>query len=127
VGRVAVYGACSAQGIQGIEALGRFVALRCRSGTQSVKSTSYRLGNGYLCGFKPNQTSKSRYTTRRVDFFAALIVPKDIWYIIPASVVLQTLSSTLMLCPVQQPMRDCYLYQGYREAWKLLRGGPKHG
>jgi hypothetical protein len=92
-----------------------------------VKSTSYQLGNGYLCGFKPNQMSKSRYTTRRIDFFAALIVPKDIWYIIPAPVVLQTMSSTLMLCPVQEPMRDCFLYEGYREAWKLLRSEPQHG
>jgi PD-(D/E)XK endonuclease len=91
-----------------------------------VKSTSYRLANGYLCGFKPNQTNKSRYTTRKVDFFAALIVPEDVWYVIPAAVVLKTKSSDLMLCPVQQPMRDRYLYEDYREAWKLLRSRTNH-
>jgi hypothetical protein len=32
-----------------------------------------------------------------------------------------------MLCPVQEPMRDCFLYEGYREAWKLLRSEPQHG
>jgi PD-(D/E)XK endonuclease len=68
-----------------------------------VKSTSYRLANGYLCGFRPNQ-KKKRYNRRKVDFFAAYIVPEDVWYIIPAAVVLKTKSSDLMLCPVQ-PMR----------------------
>jgi PD-(D/E)XK endonuclease len=92
-----------------------------------VKSTSYRLANGYLCGFKPNQTNKSRYTTRKVDFFAALIVPEDVWYVIPAFIVLKTKSSDLMLCPVQPMRRDCYKYEGYREAWNLLRSGPKSG
>jgi PD-(D/E)XK endonuclease len=86
-----------------------------------VKSTSYRVANGYLCGFKPNQTHKSRYTTRKVDFFAALIIPEDVWYILPASVVLKTKSSYLMLCPVRQPESYRFHYEHYREAWKLLR------
>jgi hypothetical protein len=89
-----------------------------------VKSTSYRLANGYLCGFRPNQRKK-RYDRRKVDFFAAYIVPEDVWYIIPAAVVLKTKSSDLMLCPVQPMRRDCYRYEGYREAWKLLRSGSK--
>jgi hypothetical protein len=86
-----------------------------------VKSTSYRLANGYQCGFHPSQTSKP-YTTRTVDFFAAYVIPEDVWYIIPASVVLKTKSSDLMLCPVQPMRRNCYRYESYREAWKLLRG-----
>lgn len=85
-----------------------------------VKSTSYRLGSGYQCGLRPNERRK-RYTRRQVDFFAAYIVPEDVWYIIPASAVLRTKSCDLMLCPVQTPRRDSYLYEGYREAWKLLR------
>jgi hypothetical protein len=89
-----------------------------------VKSTSYRLANGYLCGFRPNQRMK-RYARRKVDFFAAYIVPEDVWYIIPAAVVLKTKSSDLMLCPVQPMRRDCYKYEGYREAWHLLRGGKR--
>jgi hypothetical protein len=87
-----------------------------------VKSTSYRLANGYLCGFRPNQRRK-RYARRKVDFFAAYIVPEDVWYILPASVVLKTKSSDLMLCPVQPMRRNCYRYEAYREAWKLLRSG----
>ena len=87
-----------------------------------VKSTSCRLANGYLCGFRPNQKGDP-YTTRKVDFFAAYIVPEEVWYVIPAAVVLKTKSSDLMLCPVQPMRRDCYKYEGYREAWKLLRSG----
>jgi hypothetical protein len=89
-----------------------------------VKSTSYRVGNGYLCGFKPNQKSK-RYTAWQLDFFAAYIVPEDVWYIIPAIVVLKTKSNNLMLCPVQPMRRDCYKYEHYREAWEQLRGTTK--
>jgi len=85
-----------------------------------VKSTSYRLGNGYLCAFKPNHQG-GRYTTRKVDFFAAYVIPKDAWYILPAPVVLKTKSNMLMLCPIQPTRRkDSYRYESYREAWKLL-------
>jgi len=87
-----------------------------------VKSTSYRLANGYLCGFRPNLKAR-RYTTRKVDFFAAYIVPEDVWYVIPATVVLKTKSCDLMLCPVQSMRRNCYKYEAFREAWKLLRNG----
>jgi hypothetical protein len=89
-----------------------------------VKSTSYRVGNGYLCGFKPNRRTK-RYTAWQVDFFAAYIVPEDVWYVIPAVVVLKTKSNDLMLCPVQPMRRDCYKYEHYREAWEQLRGTTK--
>jgi hypothetical protein len=89
-----------------------------------VKSTSYRLGSGYQCACRPNERSK-RYTTRKVDFFAAYVVPEDVWYIIPASVVLKTKSCDLMLCPVQPRRRDSYLYEHCREAWHLLRSAKK--
>jgi hypothetical protein len=97
----------------GIEHRGRLLRVQ-------VKSTSYRLGSGYQCACQPNAKSK-RYTTRKVDFFAAYIVPEDVWYIIPAAVVLKTKSCDIMLCPVQRMRRDSYLYEHYREAWHLLR------
>lgn len=85
-----------------------------------VKSTSFRYQNGYLCGFKSNTKGK-RYTRRKVDFFAAYIVPEEVWYIIPACVVLKTKASNLMLFPAQAMQRDYFKYEGYREAWGLLR------
>jgi hypothetical protein len=102
----------------GIELRGRLLRVQ-------VKSTSCRLSNGYQCSCRPNQKSRP-YTRRMVDFFAAYIVPEDVWYIIPASVVFKTKSSDLMLCPVQKRVRrDGYKYESYREAWKLLRSGKK--
>ena len=90
-----------------------------------VKSTSFQLANGYLCAFKPNRRGK-RYTTRNVDFFAAYVIPENVWYVLPSSVVLKTKGHDLMLCPVRQPKCDRYLYEEYREAWKLLRGVTTH-
>src|SRR5712672_394955 len=88
-----------------------------------VKSTSHRVANGYQCGFRPNLKSRRRYTTRKIDFFAAYVVEEDVWYIIPSAVVLKTRSLCLMLCPVrkQQKRSDGYVYECYREAWHLLR------
>jgi|SRR5580704_879375 hypothetical protein len=90
-----------------------------------VKSTSFRLGNGYLCGFSSNQRGK-RYMKWQVDFFAAYVIPEDVWYIIPAAPVLKNKGTALMLCPVRPMRRDCYQYEGYREAWKLLRSQARH-
>ncbi|MGA8503477.1 MAG: group I intron-associated PD-(D/E)XK endonuclease [Candidatus Sulfotelmatobacter sp.] len=89
-----------------------------------VKSTSFRKGNGYLCGFSSNQRTK-RYTRRQVDFFAAYVIPEDMWYIIPAGAVLKKKGTELMLYPLQAVRRDRYKYEVYREAWKLLRDGTK--
>jgi hypothetical protein len=89
-----------------------------------VKSTSYRIGNGYLCSFKPNHRG-GRYSTRKVDFFAAYVIPEDAWYILPARVVLKTKSDNLMLCPGRPKAKsDANRYEIYLEAWKLLRTTP---
>jgi hypothetical protein len=131
VGGVAVHGAGGAQAIQGLEALGRFgpvydvgVEHGRRFLRVQVKSTSFRKGNGYLCGFSSNQRSK-RYTRRQVDFFAVYVIPEDLWYIIPAAAVLKKKGTELMLYPLQPMRPDRYKFEVYREAWKLLRDGTK--
>jgi hypothetical protein len=85
-----------------------------------VKSSSCRIGNGYLCAFKPNRHG-GHYSTSQVDFFAGYIIPQNAWYILPSRVVLKTKSNDLMLCPVRIPKRNRYIYEHYREAWPLLR------
>jgi hypothetical protein len=83
---------------------------------------------GFQSAHKVNRLSnqrRKRYARGKVDLFAAYIVPEDVWYIIPAAVVLKTKSSDLILCPVQPMRRNCYRYEGYREAWKLLRSGKR--
>jgi hypothetical protein len=84
-----------------------------------LKSTDHRWCSGYLCGFKPGDYT-ANYTTKKVDHFAAYVLPEDAWYIIPAWVVLSKRSTDLALCPVQKRKLDKYKYEVYREAWGLL-------
>lgn len=66
-----------------------------------VKSTTFQTGNGYLCRMKPNPRTP-RYTADQLDFFAAYVIPKDAWYLIPSGVILRR-RGDVMLCPVRQP------------------------
>jgi hypothetical protein len=91
-----------------------------------VKSTIYRVGTGYRCDFEPNRRT-SPYTLKQVDLFAACIIPENAWYLIPARVLVNGdhLKKGPMLCPVQRLKKNRYLYEGYREAWGLLRVKPE--
>ena len=85
-----------------------------------VKSTDCRTEYGYLCQFKPNAHSKP-YTLKQIDFFAAYVIPADVWYVIPAPVLLrgrQKKAVTLLPAKPRHPER--YKCEGYREAWGLL-------
>ena len=93
-----------------------------------VKSTACRSGTGYFCQFKPHYLS-APYTLRQVDFFAAYVIPQDVWYVIPARVLLQgRRKEAAMLCPMRPLRKNRYRYERYREAWALLRekGGKQN-
>jgi hypothetical protein len=63
-----------------IETGGRFLRVQ-------IKSTMYLRSEGcYLCGVRPCKTSKP-YCRGEFDFVAADVIPEDVWYIIPARVV----------------------------------------
>jgi hypothetical protein len=87
-----------------------------------VKSTTYRVAAGYLCQFKPNHLKKHDYTIQQIDLFAAYVIPEDVWYLIPAALLLGERRKTMaMLCPVIPPAKKaCYRYECYREGWNLL-------
>ena len=87
-----------------------------------VKSTAYRVGAGYLCQFKPNYRKKLDYTLKQIDLFAAYVVPADVWYLIPAALLLGPRRFTMaMLCPVSPPAKKkSYRYECYKDAWSLL-------
>jgi hypothetical protein len=61
------------------------------------------------------------YDLKDVAFFADYVVPRNIWYLIPAAVIL-TPSPTMAIavCPEVLPSWDCYRYERHREAWGLL-------
>ncbi len=88
-----------------------------------VKSTSCRTEFGYLCQFKPGAGSQP-YTLKEVDFFAAYIIPEEVWYLFPAGILLGGRRKKAMtLLPVNPRHPDRYKYECYREAWTLLGVG----
>ncbi len=91
-----------------VEANGSFLRVQ-------VKSTDYKGPLGYSCSFLRCPRT-SRYTADELDFFAAYIIPMDVWYIIPVDVALRV-TGTLLLNPSRRGQR----YQSYMEAWHLLR------
>ncbi len=82
-----------------------------------VKSTRFKLKRCrcYICNTRPSHPAKL-YTPEQIDFVAAYIIPLDIWYILPAKVVV--LQGKVALTP----SHEGHKYEPYMEAWNLLRG-----
>jgi len=80
-----------------------------------VKSTKSKQYNSYACNLRT--TSHHAYTKDEVDFIAAYVIPKDVWYILPIEVATNS-SSNLILSPHLPNSK----YDRYKEAWHLLRG-----
>ncbi len=125
MGGVAVYASGGATWVQGVEAVGRFVALRRWGGIGLADFA----GAGEIYGLPNRHGLSLRIQAGREEqalyheearLFAAHVIPEDVWYVIPASVVLKK-KGGLMLCPVER-LEDvrCH-YESYREAWSLLR------
>ncbi len=86
-----------------------------------VKSSTVRTGTGYLCQFKPNYHKKQDYTTAQIDFFAAYLIPVNVWYIIPSRLLLAPRRrQAVMLFPVDLLKKNRYSFEAYKEAWPLL-------
>ena len=95
-----------------VEREGKFLRIQ-------VKSTTSRLRNGYRCLLQPPQAAekpKKFYTAQQVDFFAAYVIPEDVWYIIPAGVA-ENMRGRAWLFPDSPGHK----YEKYKEAWALLR------
>jgi len=85
-----------------------------------VKSTDCRTQYGYLCQFKPNARSKP-YTLKQIDFFAAYVIPRDVWYLIPAAILLgKKQKKAVTILPEKPKHPERYNCECYREAWGLL-------
>jgi hypothetical protein len=84
---------------------GRFVSVQ-------VKSTIFRLKNGYECTVRGGHKA---YPAGSFDFLAVFVVPEDTWYIIPAKLIRG--KKSISLSPKSQTAK----YEEYREAWHLLR------
>ncbi len=88
-----------------------------------VKSTSVRTQYGYLCQFKPGALSHRQYTAKQVDFFAAYVIPQDVWYVIPSAELFKRRQQAITLCPIEPLHPERYRFEQFREAWQLMRRG----
>jgi PD-(D/E)XK nuclease superfamily protein len=85
-----------------------------------VKCTGYRRHSGYYCQLQGGGCTTG-YDLGRVDLFALYIVPTNVWYLVPASVILIPRPKTaIVLCPETRPKCNRYKYELFREAWGLL-------
>jgi len=91
-----------------------------------VKSSSARNGTGYFCQFRRNYLVEEPYSVDELDLFAMYVIPEDVWYLIPAAVILNPPRKVAVtLCPVSARRKDRYRYEQYREAWYLLSKTPR--
>lgn len=90
-----------------VEHLGRFVRVQ-------VKSTMFRDRGGYSCTVRG---SRGPYHGHPFEFLAAYVFQEELWYIIPAELVVG--QGSIALYPKLKGAK----YGPYKEAWHLLWGG----
>ncbi len=88
-----------------VENEGRFVRVQ-------VKSTMFKDRGGYSCSVRG---SRGVYKGDVFDFVAVYVIPEDLWYIIPAEKIRGQGSVAIY------PKLKGAKYDGYKEAWRLLR------
>jgi hypothetical protein len=76
-----------------------------------VKCTLCKRDNSYVCGLTANH---HLYTPDQIDFFAAYVIPVDVFYILPLAATNNQPDITL------SPHRPNSKYSAYKEAWHLL-------
>jgi hypothetical protein len=77
-----------------------------------VKCTIYQRGESYVCTIC---SSHVVYTPDQLDFFAAYVIPADLWYILPIRATNN--QPAIVLSPHLKQSK----YSSYQEAWHLLQ------
>ena len=80
-----------------------------------VKCTVFHRGNSYKCHLDHNGTP---YTPDQIDFFAAYVIPANVFYILPLAATNN--QPDILLTPHRQNSK----YAQYKGAWHLLMGEP---
>src|SRR5262249_11198558 len=83
-----------------------------------VKSVGVKDGNSYQIKPARGQSAKCAYSPSEVDFIAALVIPCDVWYIVPVAQIYPR--KTVRVFPQRQSRRT---FESFREAWRLLAEG----
>lgn len=76
-----------------------------------VKCTTYKRDHSYVCTIC---SSHVIYRPEQLDFFAALVIPSNTWYILPIGAT--NGQPTVVLSPHLKKSK----YGAYEEAWHLL-------
>ena len=86
-----------------------------------VKSTYRRVNNSraYLCNIVCGLGRQRPYRIDEIDFFALLVIPEDVWYIVPIEDIRRARWAVFL-----NPADPRNLYAPYLEAWHLLRRAP---
>src|ERR1700691_5860727 len=79
---------------------------------QAKCATSFR---GTRCDAKAACTSGKPYTLDDIDFLAAYVIKKDLWYVVPADAFVPRATVHFNYGPLSQGM-----FEIYRETWCLL-------
>jgi hypothetical protein len=88
-----------------VDHLGHFLRVQVKCTLQRREKRSYR------CCLDHNG---SPYTPAQIDFFAAYVIPVDVWYILPLAATHS--QPDILLSPHRQKSK----YSSYKEAWHLL-------
>ncbi len=92
-----------------------------------VKSTSFRAGAGYLCEFTHGRAGRNRrYNSGMLDLCVAYVIPKEVWYIIPAHRITGRRGKAAITICQFPGVRNKPKYEPYREAWHLLAKDRTH-
>lgn len=97
-----------------IELKGRFVRIQIKSTMCKARGRKPHYFQGTFVA-NMRHISVRRYQESDFDYLAVYVIPKDTWYIIPSDVATQRIA--IRVCP-GNPKNQ---YEGYREAWQLLR------
>jgi hypothetical protein len=91
-----------------IETHGHFVRVQVKS------TTCRRPGGCYKCNIRP--ANGLPYKRGDFDFVAVYVIPEDVWYIIPAKLLVNGKKTAIMLYTTAPTSR----WAPYKEAWDLL-------
>ncbi len=94
----------------GVENQKRVLRVQVKSIAYTERDDEYSLN---LMGMDPE---RQKYPAGTVDFFAVLLIPIDVWYIVPLEIIIGTTRS-LHFSPRSRRQK----YGEYWEAWHLLK------
>ena len=93
----------------GVENQKRVLRVQVKSIAYTERNNEYRLN--LMC----IDSERRRYPAGTVDFLAVLLIPVDVWYILPPEIIATARSLNF------RPRSKREKYGEYREAWHLLK------